>query len=494
MKEKIKKHKKAWIILAIVIVVAITVLILVTKSGRHAKQNKEGEVRQNTISLEKMDLTKSVSATGTITSCDTKMVSVDINGIEVKTVPVSVGDSVKKGDVLVTFDKTDLLESLEEAQENLSDAKEEGNRNITSAQKQYQDAKETYEDEKESLAEKVSDAKKELTEKKKQVNSAKDGADKEKAEEALNQAESAYENAVSNRKTTNKQNKEKMESAKDSIETARSNKEKSVKEASKQVEEAQKTLDKCSVTAPISGVITACGVEEGDMYSGGTMFQIEDTSAYTVSTTVDEYDISKLEKGQRVVLLTEATDEDELEGEISFVAPSTSSTSLSSGSSQSGESGMGTSSSGGYEIIININTKDERLKMGLTAKCSIILEEAVDVFAVPYDAVHENSDGTSVIYVSEGEGTSLSKREVQVTKGMESDYYVEISGDELTEGMNVQIPTDETSEKTSDSDSKQSDFSMMGGGDMPGGGQMPDSGTRGGGNRGGGGNNGRHGM
>ncbi len=83
--------------------------------------------------------------------------------------------------------------------------------------------------------------------------------------------------------------------------------------------------------------------------------------------------------------------------------------------------------------------------MGMTARCSIILEEAKDVFAVPYDAIHENQDGTNVIYVEEMPDQDVQEREIteesgntqdsngykeiEVTKGMESDYYVEISGD-----------------------------------------------------------------
>lgn len=199
-----------------------------------------------------------------------------------------------------------------------------------------------------------------------------------------------------------------------------------------------------------------------------------------------------------------------------------------------------TSTSAGYEVVIKVTTQDDRLKMGLTAKCSIILDEVQDVFAVPYDAVHENSDGTYYITVLDesstgsrpadqgqrdfgedasgsqpggqeepGENSSDSRadeqgkgafggrpgdsdsesapqkedtsssttRNITVTKGMESDYYVEISGDELEEGLQVVIPTDAVS-SGSDNSSDKSMFGNMGTGNM-GGGNM------GGGNRGG---------
>ena len=236
------------------------------------------------------------------------------------------------------------------------------------------------------------------------------------------------------------------------METAKANRTKNVKEAQKLVEEAQENLEQCAVKAAMDGLVTAVNVSEGDSYSGGSLIQIEDTSAYTVSTTVDEYDISDVKKGQKVVILTEATGDDELEGEISFVAPSTSSSSVSSvtdSEAPSGNSGNSSSDSSGYEVKITLKSSDDRLKLGMTAKCSIILEEAENVLAVPYDAVKQTKDGNTITVIEENSG---SQKEISVTPGMESDYYVEVQGSDLQEGMQVVIPSDETD--TSDAGEK----------------------------------------
>lgn len=100
----------------------------------------------------------------------------------------------------------------------------------------------------------------------------------------------------------------------------------------------------------------------------------------------------------------------------------------------------------------------------MTAKCSIVLEEVADVYAVPYDAVHTNSDGKSVIYVMDS--ASSSQKEIVVTKGMESDYYVEISSDELSEGISVLLPSDTTSSASTSEEKSESD-NRMSGGDFP---------------------------
>ena len=357
MKQKLKKHRKKIVVIAVILLLAIAVVVIIGKvKNGQTKKGKQEIQKENTVSLEKMDLTKSISATGTIESKEFREVSANVNGVTINKVNVSVGDEVKKGKSLITFDETDLQESL----------------------------------------------------------------------------------------------------------------------------------DKCAVTAPMDGIVTSISVQEGDTYSGGTILQIEDVSGYTISTSVDEYDISNVKVGQKVIVLTEATDEDELEGEVTFVAPSTESSSGSS-SSQSGESGAMTSSSSsssGYEVQIALKNADERLKLGLTARCSIVEEEAADVFAVPYDAISQNTNGESVINVSEGENGSISKKQIVVTKGMESDYYVEVQSDELTEGMKVIIPTDSTSDSTSEESGNDSLGGLLGGGGgMQGGSGGGPGGAPGGGGR-----------
>lgn len=485
---KLKHHKVLFIILLVIIIAAVVGSILFINLRPSAGVN-EANQKKNVITLGKQDLTKSISATGTVESADSKTVSANVNNLTIKKVKVKVGEQVNKGDTLVTFDKSDLSDALTDAKENLTTVKADASRSISSARQQLSDANETYTSEKSKSAKEVSKAKKALTKAKKEVASlkkkvkaAKNAAKKKelqeqltKAQETLTQAQTSYDNAVSSQESSLRQNKSSIQNAQNSVDNAISSGDKSIKEAESQVEDAEKALKDCAVTAPISGIVTAVNVEDGDTYSGGDMFQIDDTSSFTVTTTVDEYDISNVSVGQRAVILTEATDKEEIQGKITFVAPSTSST--SSSSSSSSEEGGGTtmtstSSSDGYEVIIDITDSNEKLKMGLTAKCSLILEEATDVFAVPYDAIHKNNNRDNVIYVTEDENNTDKYEEVTVTKGMESDYYVEIKGDALDEGMFVIIPTDETEEASDNDSSEQNGFGFGGNQNMPGGGGM----------------------
>lgn len=478
MRKKGKKWKLC-VIGGAVCVVAAAMVFFLTRGGNSAMAENQVQ-EQSSISLKKMDLTKSISATGTIGSSQSRTVSAEVNGVRVKKVCVKAGDTVQKGDTLVKFDESDLKKALSEAEQSLSDTREEAERNLSSARKQLSEAKESYSERKEEAAAKVTESKKELRSAKKQVTKLNEQISEEqdaetkkrlqeqlaKAEETVKQAESAYESAKESRKNEEKQNKNSVENAENAVETAQSNHKKSIREAEKQVEDASAALEKCAVTAPISGIVTAIGLEEGEVYNGSDILQIDDDSSYVISTTVDEYDISNVKEGQRVVILTEATDEEEIEGEITFVAPTTGSSSLSATNAQS-TAGTGVSStassSSGYEIKIDVKTEDERLRMGLTAKCSIILEEVRDVYAVPYDAVHENAEGFTVVYVSGNTAEGKSFTEIPVEKGMESDYYVEISGDQLKEGMEILISTDMVSDNGDDKP-EENGFDMFGGG------------------------------
>lgn len=117
-----------------------------------------------------------------------------------------------------------------------------------------------------------------------------------------------------------------------------------------------------------------------------------------------------------------------------------------------------------YEIQITLNEPQEKLRAGMTASVSIALEESKNALAVPYDCVQTNANGDSVIYVDDnGE-----KKEVQVTTGIETDYYTEVISDEISEGMTVYLSTplqQSTGQSGSESENSQNGLSFdLGGG------------------------------
>ncbi|MEG2957611.1 MAG: hypothetical protein RR826_05025, partial [Christensenellaceae bacterium] len=91
-----------------------------------------------------------------------------------------------------------------------------------------------------------------------------------------------------------------------------------------------------------------------------------------------------------------------------------------------------------FGCIMDVTSKDTKLRIGMTAKANIILEQKENVLAVPYDAITQNEAGKDIIYVV-GKGTDgLSTfTPMPITTGLETDFYTEISGDGIKSGLVV---------------------------------------------------------
>ena len=269
---------------------------------------------------------------------------------------------------------------------------------------------------------------------------------------AYNQAQTAYEQA----KTT-------YENAIKTSETA--------EESRDELEELQSQLEKCTLKAETSGKVTAVNATVGSAIDGAAA-TIQDTDSLKISITIAEYDIGSVSEGMHAVITSDVID-GEINGTLTQISPTASG---------------GGSSSSTFSAEVTVDDENSGLLIGTNAKVQIIQSTTEDVFTVPLDAIEEKEDGTSVIYVQSGEENGEPVfEEVQVVVGATNDYYAEVSGVDLEEGMIVRASAsleEATEEVTTPSDM------MMGGGEVviaapaDGGGAMPSGG--GGGNMGGG--------
>lgn len=254
----------------------------------------------------------------------------------------------------------------------------------------------------------------------------------------------AFEKQQRNVTDTAKNNQNTILNRSDSLYTSQLNSKISGDNERDKIKEYKEQLEDCTVKASITGVVTAVNVKTGDMYNGSTMVTIEDISAYEVVTEIDEYDIGKIEKGQRVIIKTNATGDEELEGTVTKISPR-----ASTGGSEVT-----------YKVTISIDTLNDMLRMDMTAKLSIILESKENVITVPYESVQEDENGKYYVEVVIKEDVEqkkdkdkkeevpqtnqdLNTKKVYVEKGIESDYYIEIISNEIKEGMEVVVPNDD---------------------------------------------------
>ena len=86
----------------------------------------------------------------------------------------------------------------------------------------------------------------------------------------------------------------------------------------------------------MDGTVTGIGAEAGDSYQGGNLVEISDCTNLRVSTSVDEYDISDVAKGQKVVILTDATGDEDLSEGLQIMSPTDDTSSSTKTESSSG--------------------------------------------------------------------------------------------------------------------------------------------------------------
>lgn len=280
---------------------------------------------------------------------------------------------------------------------------------------------------------------------------------------AYNQAQTAYEQA----KTTYENAIKTSETAEESRDAALENYNKAGE--SDELEELQSQLEKCTLKAETSGKVTAVNATVGSAIEG-TAATIQDTDSLKISITIAEYDIDSVSEGMHAVITSDVID-GEINGTLTQISPTASG---------------GGSSSSTFSAEVTVDDENSGLLIGTNAKVQIIQSTTEDVFTVPLDAIEEKEDGTSVIYVQSGEENGEPVfEEVQVVVGATNDYYAEVSGVDLEEGMIVRASAsleEATEEVTTPSDM------MMGGGEVviaapaDGGAAMPS----GGGNMGGG--------
>mgnify|MGYP001778301514 CR=1 FL=1 len=342
------RHKKALIALAILAAVGAFGWTRMNRAAEAAQKAAAQQVQ--TFTLEKGDLSRTLSVSGSIQSAQVTEVAA-AQTYPVAEVLVSEGDVVAEGDVIATLDTTDLDAQIQVQQE------------AVAAEKQTEKDAKLRQD---SLA--------------------------------IEDAQDVLVNAVA---------------AADAPSAA-----------AQQLKTLQSAKAQCTITAPCSGTVTQVKAVVGG--AAGAIATIENQSALEALLSVREYDINQLAVGQSVTLTSGA--KDVFHGSITWIAPKAT-------VNENGEAS--------YAVKVSVDDATEALRLGMTAKAKVLLEEKKGVFSVPLDAVGTDENGEAVVYRkdTDAEG-NVTFTPIPVTTGMETELSVEVSGEGLTEGMELRSLAD----------------------------------------------------
>ncbi len=462
-----KKGKKRWIVIGSIIIILI-VGIGVIMSG--ALTEKEPEINGTIEKITKRTIANSITGNGVVESADKLDVTGGSYGSQVELVNVELGDMVEAGDVICVFNTDDIDKQIKSLQEDIAEA--EADRAVRNAEYDQEmidaDANRAQKladanAEKEEAEKELKEAKKELKARKKNYDDAVAEA-KEKGEKLSVQDETDLKSQITSQETVVDNAQTRVNNAKSEIQSLQEQNNSSIidnknnynEQVNDTVSSLQEQLDSymeqkedATICTTMSGTVTSLNVIAGTTFSGGVIATVEGLEHFIIEAQIEEYDIPDIELGMKVLIKTDATRDLEMEGNVSYVALRATNTGSSSNSLGSLVSGTGTSdltgsNSGSATFLVKVELKEqnERLRLGMNAKTSIITAESVDVWSAPYDAIYTREDGTTYLEQVTGkdEDGNLITKELDVEIGLQGTYYVEVISSLIDENTEILIP------------------------------------------------------
>ncbi|MGB4595496.1 MAG: efflux RND transporter periplasmic adaptor subunit [Anaerolineaceae bacterium] len=391
----------------------------------------------DTVSLARETLLSTISGTGTVLAKQTATLTWQTSG-SIGQVMVKAGDTVAKGDILMSLDENDLPldvrqsrlerlnleQALAQIETNTNVQRAKLNSDLASAkadqvtieeQLRLWQARTCTEWNLRNLQQAYDDAYEAYVENPSEFNLAKVTQARNNLDfcspETINQKVSELQTQLDLQKQSITQIEENLAKIADGPDPDE------MEKLNLQLDIVNKRLESVEIKAPIGGVVSSIVGMAGDQVSMGKFAaQIDDLSELQVDVPIAEVDIPHIQLGQNANLIFDAYYEKTYAAKVVGID----------------RTGMSVGGVMNYHVKLQIQPPFEDIKPDMTAGVSIIVGEKVDVWAVPAEAI-TTRDGKQVVYVlRDGEPQS-----VEVTTGAYSDQKIEIIAADLSEGETI---------------------------------------------------------
>lgn len=377
------KKKKYFIATGVIVIIFIIASLLL---GGQTDQPETSKVRLGSIK-------KTVEETGTVFSKRVNTFYSDMSQ-RVETLNVSVGDRVKKGDIILVYENNYDLE-IERANKQIESITASYNESVKGADFQE-----------------ISNLKLNISTIETNLNFARSNLEKIKTlyeNNAVSQVE--YDEAKNNVTILENQLQEANNNYSKIIQGVSANVKKEyeaqIDEVMIQIKILEKNMEQASVKAEFDGVITELNVHQGSMTQAGVpTVEIQDDKNLGIYVEVLAEDAIEVTKGMAFNII----DDDEVikELQVSRVYPK----------AQAKISDLGVEQK---RVRIEADLNDAGYKLGSEVDVEIVLKEKNNVLLVDKDAVYEK-DNIKYVTVLSGKN----EIETEITTGIEDDKYVEV--------------------------------------------------------------------
>jgi len=381
--EENMKKKKYFIATGVIVIIFIIASLLL---GGQTDQPETSKVRLGSIK-------KTVEETGTVFSKRVNTFYSDMSQ-RVETLNVSVGDRVKKGDIILVYENNYDLE-IERANKQIEAITASYNESVKGADFQE-----------------ISNLKLNISTIETNLNFARSNLEKIKTlyeNNAVSQVE--YDEAKNNVTILENQLQEANNNYSKIIQGVSANVKKEyeaqIDEVMIQIKILEKNMEQASIKAEFDGVITELNVHQGSMTQAGVpTVEIQDDKNLGIYVEVLAEDAIEVTKGMAFNII----DDDEVikELQVSRVYPK----------AQAKISDLGVEQK---RVRIEADLDDADYKLGSEVDVEIVLKEKNNVLLVDKDAVYEK-DNIKYVTVLSGKN----EIETEITTGIEDDKYVEV--------------------------------------------------------------------
>jgi HlyD family secretion protein len=394
-----RKRASFYVILILVLLALGAAALMVGNKLGHEPAKIEPE---KLVRVERMDLARSVVATGKIEPTTKVEIKSKASGIILK-LPVNVGDRVRQGQIICELDQNDLLPRLRQVQAALGVA----DATLKSARADYVRTKIEAEGPDVPFLKRDLERAGQLFKDKLIAPNARDDAEKN-YEMALNRQAQAQGNlGVADAAITKAQAQ--------------------VDQSRAQVEQAEEDIRNATIRSPIDGLVLSRDREVGDavssilvMGAGATLIMtVGDLSEVYVKGKVDESDIGKVYLGQAARITVESYKNQRFTGKVTKISPM----------------GVEKDNVTTFEVRVSISNESGKLMADMTANAEIMLEEHHGVLTIPEGAVVYKKDRSTAVETPDPE-QKAGKRRVPVTLGISNGSRTEILQG-LSEGQQV---------------------------------------------------------
>jgi len=333
------------------------------------------------------EVVSTVTASGTVNAVTTVLVGTQVSGT-IKAIYADFNSKVKKGQLIAQIDPATFEAQVEQAKANLLSARA----NLAKSKSFAADAKRTMERNKALLERNLI-------------------------------AQSDFDTAQTNYETAEAQ-----------VSVAQAQ----VGQAEAALKNARTNLGYTEIVSPVDGIVVSRNVDVGQTVAASfqtpTLFTIaQDLTKMQIDTNVDEADIGKVQKDQDVEFTVDAYPDLTFKGKVAQVrnAP------------------ISVQNVVTYDVVINVDNPELKLKPGMTANVSIIVNRKSGILKVPNASLRfrpaekESSqpgkkqaglrEGRAGVYVvADGKA-----ERIPITPGISDGNFTEVVGGDLKEGQEV---------------------------------------------------------